>query len=89
MKRTIKFWTKEEDKQLIDLYKKTENQSEVARTMHRKLGRTVMATQFRLSKLVRKKTKPDSKGVTLPAGFTFDIKPNRVVMHNDHVRLYF
>jgi hypothetical protein len=31
----------------------------------------------------------EQKGVTIPQGFTFDIKPNRAVMYSDHVRLYF
>lgn len=29
------------------------------------------------------------EGITIPQGFTFDIKPNRAVMYPDHVRLYF
>jgi hypothetical protein len=29
------------------------------------------------------------EGITIPQGFTFDIKPNRAVMYSDHVRLYF
>jgi hypothetical protein len=31
----------------------------------------------------------EQEGVTIPQGFTFDIKPTRAVMYSDHVRLYF
>jgi hypothetical protein len=69
-----------------------------------RLGRTVASVQIRTSILVRgldvsyrtlrpkrvaKKKENVNKGVTIPAGFTFDIKPTRAVMFTDHVRLYF
>ena len=31
----------------------------------------------------------ESKGIAIPQGFTFDIKPSKAVMYSDHVRLYF
>ena len=98
MKKTLKFWTKEEDKMIAVVFKKTQSQSETARILTKELGRSVQSIQIRTSKLFgtrdtyrRKPNKSSSvtKGVTLPAGFTFDIKPNRVVMFTDHVRLYF
>lgn len=98
MKKTIKFWTKEEDKMIAVVFKKTQSQSETARILTKELGRSVQSIQIRTSKLFgtrdtyrRKANKNSSvtKGVTLPTGFTFDIKPNRVVMFTDHVRLYF
>lgn len=98
MKKTLKFWTKEEDKMIAVVFKKTQSQSETARILSKQIDRSVQSIQIRASKLFgstgapRKKADKSSsitKGVTLPAGFTFDIKPNRVVMFNDHVRLYF
>lgn len=98
MKKTIKFWTKEEDKMIAVVFKKTQSQSETARILTKELNRSVQSIQIRTSKLFgtrdtykRKANKSSSvtKGVTLPTGFTFDIKPNRVVMFTDHVRLYF
>lgn len=43
--------------------------------------------KIRVSK--KKVEQPEAKGVTLPAGFTFDIKPARVVLFEDHVRMYY
>ena len=97
MKGKFKFWTKEEDTLLLKTYEKCQSQSQAARILAPKLGRNFHAIQGRASKLllnpdgikyVRGKKSSD-KGVKLPAGFTFDIKPNRVMMFNDHVRLYF
>jgi hypothetical protein len=95
MKRTIKFWTKEEDKMISVVFKKTESQSETARILRNRMDRSFSSIQARASKLFgnnklsAKNKSVENKGVTLPTGFTFDIKPNRVVMFTDHVRLYF
>ena len=101
MKKTIKFWTKEEDKMIAVVFKKTKSQSETARILENRINRSFWSIQTRVSKLfgnnkVLPKNKVlgknkviENKGVTLPTGFTFDIKPNRVVMFEDHVRLYF
>lgn len=96
MKRTIKFWTKEEDKMIAVTFKKTNSQSETAQILQKELNRSKAAIQVRVSKMFRTSSptrtrirKEDKKSVNLPSGFTFDIKPNRVVMFNDHVRLYF
>lgn len=99
MKKVFKFWTKEEDALLLKTYEKCQSQSETARILAPKLGRNFHAVQGRTSKLLlhpnrvkytrSRKSSDKTKGVTLPAGFTFDIKPTRVVMFTDHVRLYF
>lgn len=94
---TFKFWTKEEDALLLKTYEKCKSQSQASRILAPKLGRNFHGIQVRISKLLNdpnsvnytRNKKSGEKGVKLPAGFTFDIKPNRVIMFNDHVRLYF
>lgn len=95
----FKFWTPKEDSLLLKTYEKCQSQSETARILAPKIGRNFHSIQGRTSKLLLnpdrikytrgKKSDDKNKGVKLPSGFTFDIKPARVVMFNDHVRLYF
>lgn len=94
MKRTVKFWTDKEINRIKEVYKQCNSQIETGRTLQKELGRTAAAIQMRASKIFGKSgasrtPRQEKKGVNLPAGFTFDIKPTRVVMFNDHVRLYF
>lgn len=104
MKRTIKFWTESEDQMLRTCMTKFKSGNSAAKWAAPKLDRTVASVQQRIcflstgsvpsyrtkrEKRVVKKREKVQKGVVLPAGFTFDIKPNRVVMFTDHVRLYF
>lgn len=104
MKRTVKFWTESEDQMLRTCMTKFESGNSAARWAAPKLDRTVSSVQQRISFLSRgitrtykvprekkviKKNAVVQKGVTLPTGFTFDIKPSRVTMFEDHVRLYF
>lgn len=96
--RTVKFWTDKEIKRIEKVYEKCNSQSETARILTKELGRSTQSIQVKVSKLFNNASVPRKRvvksssitnGVTLPTGFTFDIKPNRVVMFNDHVRLYF
>ena len=103
MKRTIKFWTPSEDNMLKTCMVKFKNNRQAAIWAAEKLGRTMNAVYLRIEKLsenptpeyrrMRTKTsyakKQEVKGINIPAGFTFDIKPSKAVMFQDHVRLYF
>jgi hypothetical protein len=92
MKKTIRFWTREEEQRLLNVYKNCKTQTEAARKLTGEFKRPAHCIQIKLSLLLRKndaKKQELQKGVTIPAGFTFDIKPTRAVMFTDHVRLYF
>jgi hypothetical protein len=97
MRRKFRFYTPEEVKRMLEVYKACGNQTEAARKLTKELNRPVHLIQVKLSLLLKNngtakrssKGQNDPKGVTIPAGFTFDIKPSKAVMFNDHVRLYF
>jgi len=94
MKRTIKFWTDKELKRVKEVYNQCKSQIQTGLILEKELGRTSAAIQMRASKMFgssgpSRMSRKEKKGVNLPTGFTFDIKPTRVVMFTDHVRLYF
>lgn len=91
MKRKIRFYTEKEEKRMLEVYKTSKNQSAASRILAKEFGRNLQGVQVKLSLLLRKQGKPEKKekGINIPAGFTFDIKPSKAVMFQDHVRLYF
>lgn len=91
MKRTIRFYTQAEEKRMLQVYKTSKNQADASRILAKEFGRNLQGVQVKLSMLLRKEGKPvkKEKGINIPAGFTFDIKPSKAVMFKDHVRLYF
>jgi hypothetical protein len=95
MKKTIKFYTPQEEKRMIQVYNQCNSQSEASVKLAKEMKRKPGTIQVKLSNLLREKNIPSSKakqeakGVVIPKGFTFDIKPSKAVMFEDHVRLYF
>jgi hypothetical protein len=98
--KKVKFYTAEDQKRMIEVYKNSENQAEASRKLAKELKRNVGSIQVKLSQLLRtsgtitsrsrkEENKEQNKGVLIPKGFTFDIKPSKAVMFSDHVRLYF
>jgi hypothetical protein len=91
--RTVRFYTKQEEKRMLEVYKSCNSQVEAARLLSKELKRDSGNIQVKISSLLRKNNSPkkniEEKGITIPAGFTFDIQPKRAVMYTDHVRLYF
>jgi hypothetical protein len=91
----IRFYTSQEEKRMLEVYKTSKNQAQASVVLAKEFKRSLGSVQVKLSNLLRqraestRKSKEESKGVTIPQGFTFDIKPNRAVMYPDHVRLYF
>jgi predicted transcriptional regulator len=93
MKKTTNwFYTPAQEKRMIEVYKTSKNQAEASKKLATELKRNPGTIQVKLSKLLRgdvSKRKQEPKGVLIPQGFTFDIKPTKAVMFQDHVRLYF
>jgi hypothetical protein len=91
--RTVRFYTKQEEKRMLEVYKSCNSQVEAARLLSKELKRDSGNIQVKISSLLRKNNSPkkniEEKGITIPAGFNFDIQPKRAVMYTDHVRLYF
>jgi hypothetical protein len=91
----IKFYTPEEEARMLEVYKTSKNQAQASIILAKEFKRKIGNVQVKLSNLLRKraesvrKSREESKGINIPQGFTFDIKPNRAVMYPDHVRLYF
>jgi len=91
----IRFYTPQEEARMLEVYKTSKNQAQASIVLAKEFKRKVGNVQVKLSNLLRqrgesnRKAKEESKGITIPQGFTFDIKPNRAVMYSDHVRLYF
>lgn len=97
MRRTVKFYTRQEEKRMLEVYKTCKTQTEAAKKLSKELKRPACVIQLKISNLLKKNgirkhrtnKQNEPKGVTIPAGFTFDIKPSKAVMFADHVRLYF
>ena len=99
----FKFWTKSEDNALRTCLSKFKNDWQASKWAAEKFDRTTEAVYQRVVLIRSGKeitykepkvekvvvTKEESNGFDLPAGFTFDIKPSRVKMFEDHIRLYF
>lgn len=99
----FKFWTKSEDNALRTCLSKFKNDWQASKWAAEKFDRTTEAVYQRVLLIRSGKeitykepkvekvvvTKEESNGFDLPAGFTFDIKPSRVKMFEDHIRLYF
>lgn len=103
MKRTFKFWTPSEDNMLKTCMSKFNSYYKAAQWACTKLDRSQVSVYSRIIFLSQNPTptyrperktlpsvkKQEKKGINIPAGFTFDIKPSKAVMFQDHVRLYF
>lgn len=101
MKRTIKFWTSEEDKAINTCMGKFNGLREASEWLSPRINRTPKAIYVRMCnmklnngkvvgyKKPERSPKVENKGINIPSGFTFDIKPSKAVMFTDHVRLYF
>jgi hypothetical protein len=87
------FYTTEQEKRMLEVYKASKNQMDASRKLAKEMNKNVASVQVKLSKILRgitsTRTSKVEQGVTIPKGFTFDIKPSKAVMYSDHVRLYF
>jgi len=101
-KRTLIFWTTPELKQAKEcLIKNNNNVSAATRELTNKLKRPTTGIMFKLhqiknianpiafrkKRVIGRKDKPKN-ALDLPKGFSFDFKPIRAEMFQDHVRLY-
>jgi hypothetical protein len=93
MRKSSWFYTTEQEKRMLEVYKASKNQMDASRKLAKEMNKNVASVQVKLSKIIRgissTRTSKVEKGVTIPKGFTFDIKPSKAVMYSDHVRLYF
>lgn len=95
----FKFWTSSEDNALRTCLAKFKNDMQAAKWAAGKFERSVGSVYQRImliksgKEITYKELKPvrqvKEKGINIPKGFTFDIKPTKAVMFEDHVRLYF
>jgi hypothetical protein len=87
------FYTPEQEKRMLEIHKTSKNQLQASIVIAKEMKKSVGSVQVKLSKLLKlgssvRKQRVE-KGVNIPKGFTFDIKPSKAVMFSDHVRLYF
>jgi len=91
MKRKFRFWTKTEDALLKGIYNSSANTKNTVERLKGKIDRTPGSIINRIHILFGKKRIPKEgmKAISLPEGFSFDLKPNRVVLHKNKVEVYF
>ena len=89
--RKLIFWTKEEDALLEKAHSNSSTQLEAINSLKGKINRTPASIQVRMNAKFGKKRAPKlpSNAISLPKGFSFDLKPERIVMYKDKLEIYF
>lgn len=89
IKSSLYFYTEEQNQELKRLATTTEKRTVIAKRLAKEWKRPYVGLYCKLNTLHNTggKLKKENR-MALPAGFSFDFKPTRAEMFQNHVRLY-
>ena len=101
MKRTVKFYSEEEQKEILKMVNDSSiNVREASRMFAKKFNRSAAGVEVKIYKIRRKLPsnvikpsavvqQPAEVGIEVPHGMTFEGTPKKIMLHSDHFRIYF
>jgi hypothetical protein len=101
MKKTVRFYSEEEKKEISRMVNDLNiNVNDAAEAFGKKYNRSPNAVEVKIYKTRRKlnsnviKQSPILQqsaeiGIEVPHGMTFEGKPKKIMLHSDHFRIYF